>query len=63
MAFRYKVPYRMPHSFGDIDRHNEVCEWLCENVGEPRITWRFSPTWNLYFRFKKDYTLFLLRWE
>ena len=59
---RYKVEYRVPHTFEQIDRHGEVCAWLHENFGDAPSNWRFSVTWNLYFRFKRDYILFLLRW-
>lgn len=62
MAFRYRVEYRAPYSNEAMARHSEVLQWLRENIGEPRITWRFSHTWYLYFRFKRDYTMFLLRW-
>ena len=62
MAFRYRVKYRAPYLDSAMAKHQEVCEWLKENVGEPRITWQFTPTWHLHFRFKRDYTMFLLRW-
>jgi hypothetical protein len=58
MAFRYTVGYHeVP---GYFKQHREIVDWCLENVGEPSITWKFHM-WKCRFRFKRDYTLFLLR--
>jgi len=57
---RYKVGY---HSIPNYyERRAEMREWCDENVGVMHINWKFK-NWNWYFRFKKDYSHFLLRWS
>lgn len=59
MNFRYTVRNSsVPSHFVNRD---EIVEWLFENVGGAS-RWRYS-SFRWRFRFKKDYTLFLLRWS
>ena len=59
MAFRYTVDYgKVP---GYFKQHLDIVDWCSENVGKPGITWEFRR-FKCRFRFKRDYTMFLLRW-
>ena len=59
MAFRYTVGYNeVP---GYFKQHLEIINWCKENVGDPSITWTFK-NFKWRFRFKRDYTWFMLRW-
>ena len=60
MAFRYTVDYNSIPACHRV--HTEILDWCHANVGYPRITWSFS-NWKWRFRFKRDYTMFLLRWS
>lgn len=62
MAFRYKVAYRPIAGYQQYLNIAEITNWCKENVGDPHITWSFS-NWKWRFRFKRDYTMFLLRWS
>jgi len=59
MAFRYKINYNDVPDY--YRKHLEIIDWCLENVGEPSITWKFYM-FKCRFRFKRDYTMFLLRW-
>lgn len=56
---RYKKElYSIPHIF---ERQPEILKWCSDSVGNFRINWKLGNG-KIYFRFKRDYTHFLLRW-
>jgi hypothetical protein len=60
MTMRYKVDY---HSIpGYSHNRKEMAEWCNQCVGPLWINWKFKD-WKWYFRYKKDYAMFLLRWK
>ena len=59
VKFRYKIGY---HEVPELrNKFLDVANWCNENIGERRITWDFD-LYKCRFRFKRDYTMFLLRW-
>lgn len=63
MSMRYKYIFPV---YPGIEKRQEVRKWLEEYVGKQLIDWDFKyykMAFRVAFRFKKDYTLFLLRWQ
>lgn len=60
ITMRYKVDYHSIPNYAT--RRHEMMDWCNECVGTPSVSWRLK-NWKWYFRFKKDYALFLLRWS
>lgn len=56
---RYKVSYYTVPQFAS--KRQEMIDWCWATFGTAHITWKFK-NWNWCFRYKKDYTMFLLRW-
>jgi len=60
ISMRYKVDYHSVPNYAT--QRKEMREWCEANVGQFSIHWKFS-NFKWYFRFKKDYVFFLLRWK